>query len=192
LNRAIWGAITCLRSVDQCLFVRPPPRLALARDDVDLRRVFVVLREERILRMRDFTFAARREPLFFTALRDLATDFLAGRRLGPGLEIALASLTTRRTVRLASGPSGRFSAAFPAMAPATPPTIAPIGPATLPITAPATAPAVSFGIGGIWIFSDDCGVSFFCGSGLLGITTAFLNIFDLSSKILRMPQWLQL
>src|SRR6266480_1079548 len=108
--------------------------------------------------------------LSFSALRDLATDFLAGRRLWGAFEIALELFTTLRTARLASGAIGRrFSAAFPATAPTTPPTTAPIGPAMLPTAAPATAPAVCFGIGGILIFSDDCERSFFLASGLSGM-----------------------
>jgi hypothetical protein len=127
--------------------------------------------------LRDFVVVDRRDTLFFAlprkrarALRDLATDFLLGRRLRDVFEIALEPFTTLRTVRLAAGAIGcGFSAAFPAIAPTTPPTTAPIGPAMLPAAAPATAPAVCFGIGGIWMFLDDCEFSSFFGSGLSGI-----------------------
>jgi hypothetical protein len=126
--------------------------------------------------LRDFVVVDRRDTLFFAlarervlALRDLATDFLAGCRLRGAFEIAL-ELFTLRTARLAAGAIGRrFSAAFPATAPTTPPTTAPIGPAMLPTAAPATAPAVCFGIAGISMFSDNCERSFFCASGLLGM-----------------------
>jgi len=127
--------------------------------------------------LRDFVVVDRRDTLFFAlarervpVLRDLATDFLAGRRLRGAFEIALELFTALRTARLAAGAIGRrFSAAFPATAPTTPPTTAPIGPAMLPIAAPATAPAVCFGIAGISMFSDNCEGSFFCASGLLGM-----------------------
>jgi hypothetical protein len=46
----------------------------------------------------------------------------------------------------------------------------------LPTAAPATAPAVCFGIGGISMFSDDCGVSFSCESVLSGMMANILNI----------------
>ena len=143
------------------------------------------MREARTVRLRDFGAAARRDVRFFAVLlreraldlRDLAADFLAGRRLRGGFEIAFASLTTLRTVLFAAGAIRRLlSAALPAMAPATPPTTAPIGPAMLPMTAPATAPAVSFGIGGISMFLDDSELSFFCASGLSGIAGGALNI----------------
>jgi hypothetical protein len=125
--------------------------------------------------LRDFVVVDRRDTLFLAlprelvpALRDLATDFLVGRRM-PGA-FALDMLTILRMVRLVAGAIGRrFSAAFPATAPTTPPTTAPIGPAMLPTAAPATAPAVCFGIGGILMFSDDCEFSFFRGSELSGI-----------------------
>jgi hypothetical protein len=133
--------------------------------------------------LRDFA-VLERGALFFAlprgrvpVLRDLATDFLAGLRLGDCFGIALALLTTFRTVRLAAGAiERRFSAAFPATAPTTPPTTAPIGPAMLPTAAPATAPAVCFGIGGISMFLDDSELSFFCASGLSGIAGGALNI----------------
>jgi hypothetical protein len=77
--------------------------------------------------LRDFVVFDRRDTLFLAlprelvaALRDLATDFLFGRRLLGAFEIALDLLTTLRTVRLAAGAIGRrFSAAFPATAPTT-------------------------------------------------------------------------
>jgi hypothetical protein len=48
----------------------------------------------------------------------------------------------------------------------------------LPIAAPVTAPAVCFGIGGIWISSDDGEFCFLSGSGQLGINDGLLHIFD--------------
>jgi hypothetical protein len=127
--------------------------------------------------LRDFVVVDRRDTVFFAfprervrALRGLATDFLLGRRLRGAFEIALELFMTLRTVRLAAGGIGRrFSAAFPATVPTTPPTTAPIGPAILPAAAPATAPAVCFGIGGIWMFLDDCEFSSFFAFELLGI-----------------------
>jgi hypothetical protein len=127
--------------------------------------------------LRDFVVADRRDTVFFAlprerarALRGLATDFLLGRLLRGVFEIALELFTALRTVRLTAGAMGRrFSAAFPATAPTTPPTTAPIGPAILPAAAPATAPAVCFGIGGIWMFLDDCEFFSFFASELLGI-----------------------
>jgi hypothetical protein len=111
---------------------------------------------------RDFVVVDRRDTLFFSlprervpALRDLATDFLAGRCLRGAFEIASELFRTLRTVRLAGAIGRRFSAAFPATAPTAPPTTAPIGPAMLPTVAPATAPAVCFWIDGISMFSDD-------------------------------------
>jgi hypothetical protein len=150
--------------------IRPPERFRAGRDDdVDLSRLLESLR--------DFVVIDRRDTLFFAlprkraaALRDLATDFLAGRRLRVAFEIALDFFTTLRTVRLAVAAIGRrFPAAFPARAPTTPPTTAPTGPARLPTAAPATAPAVCFGTGGILIFSDDCERWFFFASGFSGI-----------------------
>jgi hypothetical protein len=140
--------------------------------------------------LRNFAVVDRRDTLFFAlerervpALRDFATDFLAGRRLRGAFEIALELFT----IRLAAGAiRRRFSAAFPATAPTTPPTTAPIGPAMLPTAAPATAPAVCFGIGGISMFSDDCEVSFFCASGLSGIDDGGSLIFDSTAKVFRM------
>src|SRR6266481_6356038 len=51
------------------------------------------------------------------------------------------------------------AAALPAIAPITPPTPAPTGPPTLPSTAPAAAPAAGLEIGGMVMFSFDCGCS---------------------------------
>jgi hypothetical protein len=152
--------------------LRLPERFRAARDDFDRPRVPDPLR--------DFVVVDRRDTVFFDlprervrALRGLATDFLLGRRLRGAFEIALELLMTLRTVRLAAGAIGRrFSAAFPATAPTTPPTTAPIGPAILPAAAPATAPAVCFGIGGIWMFLDDCEFSSFFAFELSGIDHA--------------------
>jgi hypothetical protein len=101
------------------------------------------------------------------ALRGLGRDFFTGCRLGALFETALAPLTT-------FGVDCPSAAAFPAIAPTTPPTTAPIGPAMLPAAAPATAPAVCFGIGGIWMFSDDCEFSSFFAFLFLGIKCDFL------------------
>ena len=136
--------------------LRPRERFRAARDDFDRPPVPDPLR--------DFVVVDRRDTVFFAlprerarALRCLAPDFLLGRLLRGVFEIALELFMTLRTVRLAAGVIGRrFSAAFPATAPTTPPTTAPMGPAILPAAAPATAPAVCFGIGGIWMFLDDC------------------------------------
>jgi hypothetical protein len=155
--------------------------LRVARDDVDFREVPAALRAFVVVDRRDTRFfALPREGV--PALRDLATDFLAGRRLRGACEIALELFTTLRTARLAAGAIGRrFSAAFPATAPTTPPTTAPIGPAMLPTAAPATAPAVCFGIDGIAMFSDDCERVFSCASGLLGMVE-LLNDLPLLQK----------
>jgi hypothetical protein len=149
--------------------LRSPERFRAARDDFDRARVPDPLR--------DFVVIDRRDTVFFAfpreraiALRGLAMDFLRPLRLRGAFEIALELFMTLRTVRFAAGAIGRrFSAAFPATAPTTPPTTAPIGPAILPAAAPATAPAVCFGIGGIWMFLDDCEFSSFFASELLGI-----------------------
>ena len=140
--------------------------------------------------LRDFVVVDRRDVVFFAfprerarALRCFALDFLLGRRLRGVFEMALERFTTLRTVRLAAGAIGRrFSAAFPATAPTTPPTTAPIGPAILPAAAPATAPTVCFGIGGIWMFLDDCEFSSFFAFEFLGINVELLNIFASGRK----------
>jgi len=148
--------------------LRPTERFRAARDDFDRHRVPDPLR--------DFAVVDRRDTFFFALPRErarvlgcLATVFLLGRLLRGFSEIVLEVFMTLRTVRLEAGAIGRrFSAAFPAIAPTTPPTTAPIGPAILPAAAPATAPAVCFGIGGIWMFLDDCEFSFF-PFGFLGM-----------------------
>jgi len=148
--------------------LRPPERFRVVRDDFDRPPAPDPLRDFAVVDRRDIVFFAlpRERP---RALRCLATDFLLGRPLRGFFEIALELFMTLRTVRLAAGAIGRrFSAAFPATAPTTPPTTAPIGPAILPAAAPATAPAVCFGIGGIWMFLDDCEFSFF-PFGFLGM-----------------------
>jgi hypothetical protein len=148
--------------------LRPPERFRAARDDFDRPPVPDPLRDFVVVDRRDtFFFALPRERA--RALRDLATDFLLGRLLRGVFEIALELFKTLRTVRLAGAIGCRFSAAFPATAPTTPPTTAPIGPAILPAAAPATAPPVCFGIGGIWMFLDDCEFSSFFAFGFLGI-----------------------
>ena len=145
--------------------------LCRARDNLDLCRDFINLRDPRTVRLRDLAAGDRRGRLLFAvlarnrrppALRDLGKDFFAGCLLSALFETALARLTAFRTGR----PS---AAAFPTRAPITPPTTAPVGPAMLPIASPVTAPAVCFGIGGTWISSDDGGLFFFSGSGWLGI-----------------------
>jgi len=146
------------------------PRFCRARDDVVLcRRALVDLRDPRTVRLRDLAAGDRRDPVLFAVLArnrrppalrdlDLGRDFFAGCRLRALFETAVARLAVFRT--------GRPSAAdFPTRAPITPPTTAPVGPAMLPIAAPVTAPAVCFGIGGIWISSDDGELFFFSGSG---------------------------
>jgi hypothetical protein len=149
--------------------LRPTERFRAARDDFDRHRVPDPLR--------DFAVVDRRDTFFFALPRErarvlgcLATVFLLGRPLRGFFEIVLEVFMTLRTVRLEAGAIGRrFSAAFPAIAPTTPPTTAPIGPAILPAAAPATAPAVCFGIGGIWMFLDDCEFSSFFPFGFLGM-----------------------
>ena len=80
------------------------------------------------------------------------------------------------------------AAALPAKAPTTPPTTAPTGPAMLPIAAPATAPAVCFGIPGIWMSSDGCGLSFSCASGSSGIDRRAPSVlFGCHQKVIRTP-----
>jgi hypothetical protein len=121
-------------------------------------------REPRAVRLRDWAVDAcldlvfavlprERAPVF----RDAGRDFFRVCRLSASFE---AVVTRRAAFRI-----GRLPAALPATAPTTPPTTAPIGPATLPIAAPVTAPAVCFGIGGTWISSDDCELSFFSRFG---------------------------
>ena len=121
----------------------PEPRAIRLRDcavRACLDLVFAVLPRERV-------------PVF----RDAGRDFFRVCRLCAPFE---AVVTCRAVFRI-----GRLPAARPARAPTTPPTTAPIGPATLPIAAPVTAPAVCLGIGGTWISSDDCELSFFFGFG---------------------------
>jgi hypothetical protein len=160
--------------------VRPLRRFCRPRDNLDLCRDLINLRDARTVRFRDLAAGDRRDPLLFAvlarnrrppALRDLGRDFFTGCRLSALFETAVARLTAFRTGR----PS---AAAFPTRAPITPPTTAPVGPAMLPIAAPVTAPAVCFGIGGTWISSDDGGLFFFSGFGWLGINGGLLNIFD--------------
>ncbi len=156
--------------------MRPP------REGFDLRRLFAV-RPPRTARFRDLVAVDLRDGLFFVAL--LRGRFFADRDL--------ARLTTLATLFLTAGTIGRpLAAAFPARAPTTPPTTAPTGPATLPIAAPATAPAVCFGIGGIWMSSDDCGLSFFCASGSSGINRGAPSVlFSCNQNVIRMTSLLQ-
>jgi hypothetical protein len=156
--------------------------LRLPREDFDLRRLFAV-RPPRTARFRDFAAVDLRAGLFFAAL--LRGRFFAGRDL--------ARLTTLATLFLTAGTIGRpLPAAFPARAPTTPPTTAPTGPATLPIAAPATAPAVCFEIGGIWMSSDDCGLSFFCASGSSGINRGAPSVLvGCNQNVIRMTSLLQ-
>jgi hypothetical protein len=124
----------------------------LRRDDVDLRRGFVLPRLE----------AGR-----FRALVAFRLGFL----LALGRDVFLvrfgAGFRTRAAVFFRAGLSRRSPAAFPAIAPTIPPTTAPVGPIMLPSAAPATAPAVSFGIGGTSMFSAS---SFFCAFKSSAIT----------------------
>ena len=82
--------------------MRPLRRFCLARDDFDLCRDFINLRDARTVRARDFAADDRRDPVFFAvlarnrrplALRDLGKDFFTGCRLGALFETALARLT---------------------------------------------------------------------------------------------------
>jgi hypothetical protein len=173
--------------------------LRLPREDFDLRRLFAV-RPPRTARFRDFAAVDFRAGLFFAALlrgrffagRDFGEDF-TGRRFGADFLATFAAPTTFWTVFFAAGRIGRpLAAAFPARAPTTPPTTAPTGPATLPIAAPATAPAVCFGIGGIWMSLDDCGLSFFCASGSSGINRGAPSVlFGCNQNVIRMTSLLQ-
>jgi hypothetical protein len=128
--------------------VRRFGRFSLACDALDMR-----LRDCAVGDRFDFFLFAdlpRDRPAF---LSDPGRDLFRGCGLSERLEVVVARLTAFRI--------GCLPAAPPARAPTTPPTTAPIGPATLPIAAPVTAPAVCFRIGGIWISSDDCELSFF-------------------------------
>ena len=156
-----------------------PLRFCRVRDDVDLCRDLINLREARTVRACDFAADDFRDLVLFAPLarndrpppfRDLVRDLFKGCRLSAPFETAVARLTAFRTGR----PS---AAAFPTTAPITPPTTAPAGPAMLPIAAPVTAPAVCFGIGGIWKSLDD-GRLFFSGFGWSGMNGGLLNIFD--------------
>jgi hypothetical protein len=129
--------------------VRTLRRFFRARDNVDLWRDILDLRDARTVRLCDLAADDRRDRVLFAvlardrrplALRDLGEDFFTGCRLRALFETPVARLTAFRTGR----PS---AAAFPTRAPITPPTTAPVGPAMLPIAAPVTAPAVCFGIG---------------------------------------------
>ncbi len=160
--------------------MRPLRRFCRARDNLDLWRDLINLRDARTVRLRDLAAGDRRDPFFSAvlarngrppALRDLGKGFFTGRLLSALFETAVARLTAFRTGR----PS---AAAFPTRAPMTPPTTAPVGPAMLPIAAPVTAPAVCFGIGGTWISSDDGRLFFFSGFGWSGINGKLLNVFD--------------
>ena len=156
-----------------------PLRFCRVRDDVDLCRDLIDLREARTVRACDFAADDFRDLVLFAPLarnrrpppfRDLDRDLFTGGRLSAPFETAVARLT--------AFPTGRPSAAaFPTTAPITPPTTAPAGPAMLPIAAPVTAPAVCFGIGGTWISSDDGRRFFLSGFGWSGINDGLLNIF---------------
>jgi hypothetical protein len=173
--------------------LRPP------REGFDLRRLFAV-RPPRTARFRDLAAVDFRNGFFFAAFarerffapRDLAEDF-TGRRFGADFLATFAVPATFWTVFFAAGRIGRpLAAAFPARAPTTPPTTAPTGPATLPIAAPATAPAVCFGIAGIWMSSDDCGLSFFCASGSSGINRGAPSVLSrCNQNVIRMTSLLQ-
>ena len=160
--------------------MRPLRRFCRARDNVDLCRDPINLRDARTFPLCDLAAGDRRDPVFFAVLarnrrppafRDLGVGFFTGCRLSALFETAVACLAAFRTGR----PS---AAAFPTRAPITPPTTAPVGPAMLPIAAPVTAPAVCFGIGGTWISSDDGTLFFFSDFGWSGINGGLFNIFD--------------
>ncbi len=152
--------------------------MRFAREYVDRRRAFAPL-PERAERLRDLAAAALRDGFFFAALgrervaalRDLAT--------GRGFALFAGALVVPKaffTVLFAARTGDRpLAAAFPASAPTTPPMIAPAGPTMLPIAAPATAPAVSFGIGGISMFSAAGGPPLCCVSGSSAINNKLLR-----------------
>jgi len=136
--------------------------LRRACDLVFARRVFfardLLARDfRRALPFADLATVRRCLVDFFPAFRDLE-DFFPEPLFGLDLRgFAVGTIVWPR------------AAALPAKAPTTPPTTAPTGPATLPIAAPVTAPAVCFEIPGIWMFSDDRGLSFLCASDSSGI-----------------------
>jgi hypothetical protein len=95
----------------------------------------------------------------FVFLRDMDAFLrpLAGRF---GFDFAFERALRKPIAFFAVAPMGcPVAAALPAIAPITPPTTAPTGPPTLPITAPAAAPAAGLEIGGMTMFSFDCGCS---------------------------------
>jgi hypothetical protein len=98
----------------------------------------------------------RREVLVFLRDFDAFLRRLAG-RFGFGRERrALRKPIAFFAVATMGSP---VAAALPAIAPIIPPTTAPTGPPTLPSTAPAAAPAAGLEIGGMVMFSFDCGCS---------------------------------
>jgi hypothetical protein len=101
----------------------------------------------------------RREGLLRLRTADAFLRRLAG-RFAFGFELERRALR-KPIVFFAVAPMGSpVAAALPAIAPITPPTTAPTGPPTLPSTAPAAAPAAGLEIGGMVMFSFDCGCSF--------------------------------
>jgi hypothetical protein len=146
--------------------VRPVRRFCFARDEGDLCRDVIDLRDGGIVRLCDLAADDPQELVFLAALArnrlppcgDLGRSFFTGCRLSAPFETAVARLTAFRTRR----PS---AAAFPMTAPIIPPMTATVGPAMLPIAAPVTAPTVCFGIGGTRVSSDDGGRFFFSGFG---------------------------
>jgi hypothetical protein len=101
---------------------------------------------------------ARREVLVFLRDLDAFLGRLAG-RFGFGFERERRALG-KPIAFFAVAPIGSpVAAALPAIAPITPPTTAPTGPPTLPSTAPVAAPATGLEIGGMVMFSLDCGCS---------------------------------
>lgn len=147
-------------------------------EDVDLAGLRLdfaerALRREAFAREAGLRFLLRAIVRFFERagfFRALARTFLVSR------DFPTVFRAVFWTVFFISGRIGRpVAAARPTKAPIAPPTTAPIGPATLPTSAPAAKPAVCFEMGGISMFSDDCGVSFFCASDSSGIMAKLLR-----------------
>jgi hypothetical protein len=100
----------------------------------------------------------RREGFFRLRKADAFLRRLAG-RLGFGFERERRPLRKPIAFFAVAAMGSPVAAALPAIAPIIPPTTAPTGPPTLPSTAPAAAPAAGLEIGGMVMFSFDCGCS---------------------------------
>jgi hypothetical protein len=88
--------------------VRPRRRFFCARDNVDLCRDILDLRDARTVRLCELAAGDRRDPVLFAvlardrrplALRDLGEDFFTGCRLSALFETPVARLTAFRTGR---------------------------------------------------------------------------------------------